>query len=410
MLLRLFRRPAAWLLALALISPSIVRAQSGAPYIDRELFDDWTLICDNGRRCTAVGLPTEATRGGLGADALLTIVRDPQVEAQPRVEIVIPYWEGPGSGGRWALADASGKPIIPPLSARFAPATHVLRIGLPPTSIDTLLGARREVALSAASGKPTIALSLLGMRSALTRLDEVQGRSGGVTATASKGPRPASELPAPPTLQVVRKAPRSRTTPPRLKPPAALVALSGQLSALDICSGMANGVPAETVWGPYQLDDKTLLWTIWCAPGGNKGFNQTDVPVLSALDGSALRLPAFEGDPTPATPRKIMRSRAKDETDLWVPTLTGFTFYDSTGVVEQSDISATIAESSGRFERYVWTGRLMVLFESSDVSVPTADGSSNAAPYFGVWPPNYRAIVKPAKTVRRPARPAAPPR
>ncbi len=410
MLPRLFRRRAVGLLALALAAPSVVRAQSFAPYVDSEWFDDWALVCDNGRRCTAVGLPPQAVRiAESGNDALLMIVRDPEAGAQARMEIVIPYWEGPGSGASWTLVDGSGKPIASTLSVRFAPASHVLRFRLPPTSIATLLGARDEITL-AADGKPTIALSLIGMKAALARLDAVQGRSGGVTATISKGVRPASAVPTPPPLPVVRQAPRSQTTSPRLKTPPALVALSGQLSALEICSDMANGVPSETVGKPYRLDDRTLLWTIWCAPGSNKGFNQTDIPVASALDGRDLRLLAFEGDPAPAKLREIMRAHAQDEANLSIPTLSGFGFDASTGVVEQSDISATIAESRGSFGRYVWTGRQMALIEASDVSVPAVGGSANAAPYFKIWPPYYRAIVKSTKTTRRTLRPAAPPR
>jgi hypothetical protein len=188
------------------------------------------------------------------------------------------------------------------------------------------------------------------------------------------------------------------------------VALSSQLSALDICSGMGNGVPAETVGTPYRLDNRTLLWTIWCEPGNNKGFNQTDIPVLSALDGGKLRFAAFKGRPTPTTPREIMRARTPDETDRPVPSFSGFAFYASTGVVEESDISSTLAEYSGSFDRYVWTGRQLVRFEASNVFVPSIGGSANAAPYFKVWPPYYRAIVLPAKAARRSAKPAAPPR
>jgi len=411
----LSRHAAAGLLALAVASPVSAWARGEAPHVPSEIFDDWTLVCDNGRRCTAAGLPTQAVRTGEseldgGGDALLMIVRDPQANAQARAEIVLPYWEGPGAGGRWTLTDTSGKPIAPALTALFIPSDHTLRIRLPSAAVDALLRAPREVTLTPASRKPVTVLSLVGLKPALIRLDAVQGRSGGVTAIVSKGPRPASAVPAPPPIPIVRKASRSRTAPPRLKPPQALIALSGQLSALEICSGMGNGVPAETVGTPYRLDDRTLLWTIWCEPGNNKGFNQTHIPVLSALDGAKLRFPAFGDSPPPATPRQIMRARPTDETDRPVPSLSGFTFYAFTGVVEQSDISSTLAEYSGRFDRYVWTGRRMVLVEASEVSVPSVGGSANAAPYFKVWPPYYRANVVPAKAARPAVRPAAPPR
>jgi invasion protein IalB len=411
MLLRLFRRRAVWLLALALTAPSAARAQSEAPYIESERFDDWTLVCDNGRRCTAVGLPTQAVRiSESGDDALLTIVRDPQTRARARVEIVIPYWEGPGSGGRWALIDTSGKSVVPTLSARYAPSTHVLRLRLPPTSVAVLLSAKTEVALVGASGKSNIALSLIGLKAALTRLDAVQGRSDGVTAIVAKGPRPASAVPAPPLLPVVRKAASPRLPPARLKSPSALVALSARLSELEICAGMAYGVPAKTIGRPDRLDDKTLLWTIWCDPGGRAGLNQNHVPVLSTPDGHALRLLAFKDDPAPATVREIMRSRPGQRDDLAVPMVSNFEFEASTGVLERSDILVSIAQSSESFERYVWTGRQMALFEAVDVSVQAAGESANAAPYFMVWPPYYRAIVLPAKAGRPAARPAAPPR
>ena len=411
MILRLFRRRAAWLLALAVIAPSGVRAQATAPYIESEWFDDWTLVCDNGRRCTAVGLPTQAVRiSESGDDALLTIVRDPQAGARARVEIVIPYWEGPGSGGRWALIDTSGKSVVPTLSARFAPSTRVLRLRLPPTSVAALLSAQNEVALVDASGKSKIALSLIGLKAVLTRLDAVQGRSGGVTAIVAKGPRPASAVPTPPPLPAVRKAASPRLPPARLKSPSALVALSARLSELEICAGMAYGVPAKTIGRPDRLDDKTLLWTIWCDPGGRAGFNQNHVPVLSAPDGRALRLLAFKDDHAPSTVRAIMHARPEQADDLRVPLMSNFEFEASTGVLERSDVLDSIAQTSGSFERYVWTGRQMALFEAADISVPAASESANAAPYFKVWPPYYRAIVLPAKADRPAFRPAAPPR
>ncbi|MGR4865868.1 DUF1176 domain-containing protein [Caulobacter sp. LARHSG274] len=411
MISRLPRRRALGLIALALFSPSAVLAHSVAPSVDSEQFDDWTLVCDNGRRCTAVGLPTQTVRSHepeLYEGAILTIVRDPQAQARVKVEILLSDWEDFHLGSRWTLIDASGKLIISATSVQVIPAARALRIRLPPTSLATLLGKTDEVAL-ATSGKPAIALSLVGMKAALMRLDEVQGRSGGVTATVSKGPRPASAIPAPPTLPLVIQAPPSRAPAPRLKPPGVLVALSKQLSELEVCDGM-GGSPAAAVTGPQRLDDKTILWTIWCSMGDVKGLHQPYVPVLSASDGRNVRLAPFEGDDRPASPRSIMKARTKEEAEnLSIPILLSPEFDPRTGVLDEEDESVSLSYSQGSFDRYIWTGRALARFEAKTVSVPFAGDVANSVPYFKIWPPYYRAIVRPIKTTRRIVTPAAPP-
>lgn len=84
-----------------------------------------------------------------------------------------------------------------------------LDAALPPATLRALVGAlieAQQMEVSAAGGRATV--SLQGLKAALLKIDDVQGRVGTVTAWVARGKAPAAQVPAaPPTPVIVPTAP-----------------------------------------------------------------------------------------------------------------------------------------------------------------------------------------------------------
>ncbi|CAN5441097.1 DUF1176 domain-containing protein [soil metagenome] len=155
-------------------------------------FQDWTVVCDNARDCSAFGFAEEGSE-----DRPFMHVRRPATAgAAPVVRLVLVSESGAPT--RWAVR-VDGKSV-----AGLAPkAEGDADVVLTPSQTTALLGAiRNGKRLTLAPGRSDILLT--GAAAALRWMDDQQQRAGTLTALVAKGPGPASAVPAPPPVPLVR--------------------------------------------------------------------------------------------------------------------------------------------------------------------------------------------------------------
>lgn len=166
-----------------------------------QLYQDWTVGCDNGLACQAVALMPE---GRLDGAATMVLRRGPEPEAPVSARIVSP-------DGAPVLAEADGR--------RFRLVQAPDGAAVAPADIPDLIAVLRRapaLRLTDAGGTALGAVSLAGASAALLFIDAQQRRVGTQTALVRPGPRPASAVPRPPALPVVRAAAASDARPARL--------------------------------------------------------------------------------------------------------------------------------------------------------------------------------------------------
>ncbi len=243
-----------------------------------ESFKDWTVVCDNLRACTVVGFGSE--EGEL--PAVLRLTRAGAAGAPAKVEIDQSDSEA-GLGGKPPVLAVDDKVV---LTARAKPLSEAggFTVVLDDVQVGPLLGAARNGAvLTIRAGDKTVGqVSLAGMVAALRYADDQQKRVGTVTAMVAKGATPASGVPAPPPVPVLRAAAAAAQTGLPAKPSAAVQALVHKAEC-DVEADVTGQKPEA-----YRLSPDTVLWQVPCG-GGAYNFDSLFVVVNKA--GKAVLAP-----------------------------------------------------------------------------------------------------------------------
>ncbi len=168
----------------------------GAAHASHQVFKDWEVACDNTRRCEAAGYEAEDAP----APVVVSLLREAGAAAPVKLRLM-PY--------------ANDEVVAGPLTVQVG--TAILRglpagTELPPEQVARLLPLLRDAdAARIADGKREWILSLAGIKAALLRIDDVQGRLGTPTALVRPGTRPVDTVRAPvpvvPVVPVVRLLP-----------------------------------------------------------------------------------------------------------------------------------------------------------------------------------------------------------
>lgn len=228
-------------------------------------FGDWTVGCDNVRRCTAASLGEE-----YGTD-------------WPAVSLAVS--RGPGPNGRYELAfdaieDQAPAPDRVTIDGRRFAAGLT---GAPAAAIVAAMANGRTLTIQA--GSRTLAtLSLAGASAALRAIDAAQGRAGTITATVARGAAPASRVPAATPL------PRIVAITPAGSAWAADAATIARLRRQAGCStdGPARTMPPErhALGGgrtlmllPCSTGAYNLLSALYVSQGRSWVPVQTDAPI-----------------------------------------------------------------------------------------------------------------------------------
>ena len=251
------------LLAAAATAPA---AQSPRPE-ELRLYGDWTVGCDNGRACQAVGLVPEDWPDDA---ATITVARRPEAGAAPDVSIVM-------REGTAIALEVDGKR----LSLRLTSGEGDLKVA--PADVPALIAAIRsgnQMKILGANGSAVGTASLKGASAAMLYMDDRQQRAGTVTALVRIGARPASAVPPPPALPIVRAVPLTRAAP--------IAVGSARIKALR----KQHGCTIDEVGGPdsaevYALGASQSLVLLACGSGA---YNVSHVPFVATRRGSAITI------------------------------------------------------------------------------------------------------------------------
>ncbi len=164
-------------------------------------FKDWSAGCDNVGTCTALGFAAE---DGFPT-GFVRVTRGASADAKPAVRLVVlsEAAEGDAALAVTLNGKAFGKGTFPATSdgtwtradLSEADAAAFLAVAANATSLTI----KRTDATD-----PAFAVSLEGSSASLRYMDAEQKRDGGVTAIVAKGNKPASEVPPPPAIPVVK--------------------------------------------------------------------------------------------------------------------------------------------------------------------------------------------------------------
>ncbi len=316
----------------------LLAAQDAPHRVPVKTFGDWTVACDNVRRCEMTSLIPEASeQEDAGYDGAMSVSRD----AGPAGGYVVEFDHYGEYQGIVTLA-IDGVALA---SGRLDGAT--LRV--PAAAVPRVLAAMangKEADLLGSSGKRIARASLSGSSAALRFIDAEQGRAGTVTAAVAKGPRPAGAVPAASAL------PRIAGLLPSGKAAAVSERLRAELEKQGDCEGMYEGMERPPVESYALGGGKTLV----LLPCGAGAYNFSSVAfILSGGKASRAEFDVGDGMLVNAGYEKgVLSSYAKGR-----------------GIGD-----------CGNSESYVWDGRRFRMIESRQMDV--CRGSMN-------WLATFRA-------------------
>jgi hypothetical protein len=284
-------------LPLALLAVTLLATPASAEF--RQL-RDWFVACDNLRACMAFGFGTEADQG-----VHLRIARGPEAEAEPEITVAFTR-EGLGETRlRLAFNDASLPGLPDSVPARpVGDDTVVATLRFNQSLLDGLRKAETITVeeIGAKPGENTIPkISLSGAVASLLFMDEQQKRVGTVTALAARGEKPASAVPAPPRMPVVRIAKPYAGAPLPKAPPAAVVTAAREVSVPDLDEAekpaplAARLSPAKTLWGiAIEVPAYNYRYALYIVENGKVKPVQFDDPKGERDAPNEVTLPSFD--------------------------------------------------------------------------------------------------------------------
>ncbi len=267
-----------WVLALLVAQPVPTLAEpenytlGTAPEV-RE-FGDWSISCDNGKRCEAIGVSSERakfieTEWGETGILVLRVTREAGPVARPRAFIDERLWDGQATDRHGVLALHV---LYAAEHDRIGPAYRLLPLKgglyeIDPRDVDAFLAESAKTdAVTTRMAKVASIGSTRGMIAALRYMDEAQGRRENVTAIYGKGSGPASRVP------------QSRLLP-RVKIISGVAGRAGiqvpddqlRRKGLLLC-----GVTAAPHTGvEYRLANGDRLWSISCDEENSDNANDS---------------------------------------------------------------------------------------------------------------------------------------
>lgn len=317
-------------------------------------YRSWLVVCDNTLSCVAKGFGDESQ----GAE--IAIERDAGAKGTLAASISVPH--------RFALKDImiDGKPAG--LDARSWSVSASADENA--ATSDDLVAIRALVQRLRNATKVTIAgreaISLDGFAAAMLRMDDRQGRSGGVTALLKPGALPASSVPKAPPVPRVANRPVTATLAAgeanRLI--AAVRADQKAVFAKEDCGDTPEKPEA------YALDAGRALVFVPCIMGAYQGSSLGFIAPRKG--GRAQRLVA----PTPYL------GNDPDRSD--VAYFTEASFDPKTGTLSTAAKGRGMADC-GMSASWIWDGKA---FQLSEMNLQQSCGGIEP----GDWPTLYRSV------------------
>ncbi len=341
-------------LVVALTLPSL--ASEAEPSYDS--YKSWFVACDNGLACQARGFGDD----GSAESPDLNVARDAGPDAKAIVTLSLPFAADARDlrvdGAPLTLADEAWE------IQREDGFTTLSLTG--DEAIATLIAQLRD-ASTLQTNNPEASVPLEGFVAALLRMDDRQGRIGGVTALIRKGKTPASAVPPAPELPA---APKYKPGAPlKAGEDAALLArarkdLAAILTSEDCSADMPSDIDSSEA---VALDETHGLAFIACNMGAYQGSSL--VAIVPRAEGNACEI--FR----PSLPIR--------EDDFDTVALTEPGFDPDTGTLSMSGRGRGLGDC-GLSAEWVWDG---THFQLTGGSYQMACGGSQP----GDWPTVYRS-------------------
>lgn len=333
-----------------------IAAHAAAPSYDA--YKSWLVACDNGLTCEAKGF-----QQGNGGTPDLRVDREAGSGATAEATLSIP--------GASAF-DPSKLRVDGHALALDRSAWKIDRDGdfvtlstKQPAAIASLISQLRNGARLQVANDENAFIPLDGMVAALLRIDDRQGRVGGVTALIRKGDAPASNVPSAPVVPVV--APWTGAGTLAQSEQRSLVLRTKKAEAAlfkkQECDASAEQAQAAEA---YRLDPHTALVLIPCGLAAYQGW-------------SLVFVTPFAKDGAPTAVRLNVPVGPSDGSDV---SLTEPGFDAKTGALTESAKGRGLADC-GMQATWVWDGRQFQLSEAT-----YQDGCGGGQP--GDWPTVYR--------------------
>lgn len=339
----------------ALAVAAAAASPAGAPP-SYDTYKSWLVACDNTLSCEAKGVQDNPIQAEMRID------RDGGPAGRMAAEI--------SADGSFGLADirVDGRAAaLSPAEWKVAHEDNITRV-----STDRLPAIRALVAQLRNGTKLTLgsrdrAIPLDGFAAALLRIDERQGRIGGVTALIRSGPAPASQTPAPPPVPYIPNHPiAARLASGEAARLIALVRRSGAAALRkEGCETRAGEMKPDA----HALDAKQALVLIPCVMGAYQGYA---LAFIAPRDGG--------------TPHRLSVSSAQIGNDPKHGVIDAFTegdFDPKTGSLSMFDKGRGVADC-GMTASWIWDG---AEFRLSGLTFQDACGGVDA----GDWPTLFRS-------------------
>lgn len=242
---------------------------------------DWLGVCANTGACSAFGFsPEEDENGGY-----LIIQRDGGPSAPPHISIVFDPGDKQPTAD-WTLK-LDGHPIAGAGPAHAEGSDAGARAELTGHAASAVIGALRngQSLQVLAGGKQQVAISLAGSAAILLWVDDQQGRLETVTALARPGPKPASSVPPPTPVPLIRAAaPVDQTGVLEHAP-------KGMTKGIEDCDLDPSITPDDTI---ARLAPGVMLWGPQCGMGA---YNEVSVFFIGDEHGRNLKRVKFPEPP-----------------------------------------------------------------------------------------------------------------
>jgi hypothetical protein len=329
---------AALLLAGMLAAPAAAAQVAAEPVPSiLHVFGDWTVACDNGRRCQASSLMPEG-EADIEKQRFMRVERAPEAEAALSVHLV----------------DIERTPVRLRLDDETIDAA-IRRAGddewqVEPRSPQDFLAKVPEsgkLIVQDAAGAAIGEITISGLREALLYMDEVQGRIGTVTALVATGRRPASAVPPTPALPVVSVARISGERPIRVS--------SRRIAQLRRDARCGSGASGSV--GSWALGKGRTLLLVDCKAGP---YNFGSVPFLVTREGRELRFTPARFDLEPGW------GVAEDPEEPSVPQVINAQFNPATMTLSEDGKSRGLGDCGVR-STYGWDGDRFRLIERQEM-------------------------------------------
>lgn len=337
--------------AVSLVARAAPPQEVGAPSYDT--YKSWLVACDNGLTCEAKGF---ADGGESSADLRFIRAAGPNSALEARLNVV--------TNASIDLGDlrVDGEPLRLDESAWSVDyANNVATLSATrPAAVAAFVSRLRNGAKLQVGSDASAYIPLDGMVAALLRIDDRQGRIGGVTALIRKGPAPASRATLAPSLPVVPTRKIVSQLPDREE--QSLITRAKRIWDASSCEDSASKYLEEAA---YALNTRKALVFLPCIQGAYQG--SSEVFIVPRIGGGA---------PEPIK----LRGPAGGVLDS---SLTEPSFDPATGALSTFAKGRGLADCGFRAE-WIWDGQAFQISAASQ-----QDTCGGVGP--GDWPTLYRS-------------------